>query len=239
VWVSHKLGWSVGGREERRPGAKPGRIDSITRPLVARTVDGGATWKTDQVDPQLPNVELKRVYFVDEKNGWAVGGEADDEPSWAVLRTTDGGATWKKITPSEKQSPEDVFFLDANNGWLVGSTEDDAGDPGPSEILVSHDGGATWQQQAKLAASLRGVRFADAQNGWAVGSEGRTYRTTDGGATWTEQTAHDWNGGQVIDTTDPLYPSGKTQPTFTGFVLVAPGKGWASSDLGVYEYNAK
>ncbi len=239
VFVRGKLGWAVGGREERRPGAKPGRIDSVTRPLVVRTVDGGATWKMDPSAPDLPAVELKRTYFVDDKNGWAVGGEVDDEPSWAVLRTTDGGVSWKKITPNEKQSPEDVFFLDATNGWLVGSTEDDAGDPGPSEVLVTHDGGATFERQAKLAASLRAIRFADAQNGWAVGTEGRTYHSTDGGATWIEQTAHDWTGGQVIETTDPLYPNGKSQPTFTGFTLVAPGKGWASSDLGVYEYTAK
>jgi hypothetical protein len=43
----------------------------------------------------------------------------------------------------------------------------------------------------------------------------------------------------LIDLTDPVNPNAASQPTFTAFTLVAPGHGWASSDLGIYEYKGK
>lgn len=231
-------GWAFGSRDENVPNAKPGQINAITRPLVLRTSDGGATWSEAKLGASLPAITLKRGYFVDPRHGWAVGGDIDEDVTGAVMRTADGGATWTAVTPSSKQIPNDIFFVDANRGWLVGATEDDAGEPGPSEVLTTADGGTTWQSLAKAPTSLRGVQFADAQTGWAVGAAGKVYRTTDGGATWVEQTAHDWSGGQVIELTDPIF-SGGIPPTFSGFALVAPGHGFAASDLGVYEYRAK
>jgi photosystem II stability/assembly factor-like uncharacterized protein len=90
-----------------------------------------------------------------------------------------------------------------------------------------------------VPAALRAVRFADAQNGWAVGMGGKIFKTSDGGATWAEQTEQDWTGGQSVDLTDPVDPKGGPQPDFTAFVLVAPGHGFATSDMGIYEYRAK
>jgi photosystem II stability/assembly factor-like uncharacterized protein len=92
---------------------------------------------------------------------------------------------------------------------------------------------------AKVPATLKAIRFADATTGWAAGGEGKVFVTTDGGATWTEQTTQDWGKGQTIEMTDPQYAAGASAPTYSRFVLVAPGHGWASADLGVYEYRAK
>ena len=237
VFRGAQTGWAFGSRDESQP-AKQGRISTVTRPTILRTSDGGATWSETKLAPSIPAVTLKRGFFVDPQHGWAVGGDIDEDVTGAVLRTTDGGATWTVVTPNSKQIPNDIFFVDANRGWLVGATEDDAGEPGPSEVLTTTDGGATWQSQAKVPTSLRGIQFADAQNGWAVGAAGKIYRTTDGGATWVEQTTHDWSGGQVIELADPIF-KGEGLPTFGGFTLVAPGHGFAASDVGVYEYKAK
>jgi photosystem II stability/assembly factor-like uncharacterized protein len=233
-----QTGWAFGSRDENASDAKSNRPRTVTRPIVALTSDGGATWKEVKIGGSPPEVGLRRGYFVDARNGWATGGDIDDDVIGLVMRTTDGGATWSAITPNAKQVPNDVFFLDANRGWLVGATEDEAGEPGPSEVLTTADGGATWQVQAKVPTSLRSIRFVDAQNGWAVGSAGKVYRTADGGATWTEQTTHEWAGGQVVNLTDPIFAGGAS-PTFYGFALVAPGRGFAATDLGVYEYRAK
>ena len=37
--------------------------------------------------------ELRDIFFVDEKTGWAVGGSS-------ILHTSDGGATWEMQTTS-------------------------------------------------------------------------------------------------------------------------------------------
>lgn len=235
-----KDGWAFGSREETTQGSKPGTFATRTRPVVLRTSDGGETWSLVSLPASLPAFGLSRSAFVDQTTGWVVAGNIDEDDSGAILKTTDGGATWAVLPAGPaKQVPEDVYFLDATTGWAVGATEDASGEPGPSHILATKDGGATWQIQTKVAASLRSICFADTQNGWAVGSNGRTYRTTDGGTTWAEQTVHDWSTGQVLDTTDPIGTSGQPQPTYNAFVLVAPGHGFAASDLGIHEYRAR
>src|SRR5690606_7513778 len=92
-------GWVFGGRDESKPGATPTRVDTTTRPFVARTSDGGATWKEVPVPAAAPNVALHRGYFADAKTGIALGGDIDDEAG-VVLRTADGGATWSVVTPA-------------------------------------------------------------------------------------------------------------------------------------------
>lgn len=240
TFKTEKDGWAFGSREESTQGSKPGSIVTKTRPVVVRTSDGGATWQPVTLASDLPSLGMSRSSFVDAMNGWVVAGTIDEDDTGAVLRTTDGGTTWKTVPmPDSKQVPQSIFFLDANNGWLVGATEDEAGDAGPSQILATKDGGATWEVKTKVAASLRSVHFIDAQTGMAVGSGGKIFRTADGGATWTEATTHDWTTGTVVETTDPLYKAGQPQPTYTAFVLVAPGRGFATSDLGVHAYRAK
>ena len=230
-------GWAFGAREEGKPGAAPNRLDTVTRPVVARTADGGATWKEVPVPAEAPGVALRRGYFADAKTGVIVGGDIDDEGG-VVIRTADGGATWTIVPSPSKQIPTDVYFADASRGWMVGFTEDASGDAGPSEILTTADGGATWTVQSRVPTSLRAIRFADAQNGWAVGARGKIFRTTDGGATWTEQTNQDWATGTKVEVDDPVFGDADS-PTFTGFQLLTPNRGWAVADVGVYEYKGR
>ncbi len=52
-------------------------------------------------------------------------------------------------------------------------------------ILVSRDGGATWQQSAvRVSSDLNAVQFVDDEKGWAVGHDGVVLSTEDGGDTW-------------------------------------------------------
>jgi photosystem II stability/assembly factor-like uncharacterized protein len=52
-------------------------------------------------------------------------------------------------------------------------------------ILVSKDGGKTWQQaMVPVSSDLNSVFFVDARKGWAVGHDGVILATGDGGATW-------------------------------------------------------
>lgn len=232
-------GWAFGNRDERRAGANANRIEMVTRPVVFHTTDGGATWKEQTVAGNVPDMPFRRGFFTDAKTGIAIGGDIDEAPGGVVARTTDGGATWTVVTPDVKQVPTDVYFVDANRGWIVGATEDASGDPGPSDILTTADGGQTWQVQTRVPSSLRSIRFVDPQNGWAVGSGGRVFRTTDGGTTWTEQKEHTWSSGAALEIEDPDFPEDQDAPTFMGLMMMTPTRGWAISDVGVYEYRAK
>lgn len=66
------------------------------------------------------------------------------------------------------------------------ATDDNSSDAGGA-LFESLDGGANWVQRAvpfSLGDPLNGIQFLDSQHGWAFGNA--NYRTTDGGATWTE-----------------------------------------------------
>ncbi len=54
---------------------------------IVVSADGGATWKQSVVPVSS---DLTAVYFVNDKNGWAVGHDG------VVLATTDGGESWVK-----------------------------------------------------------------------------------------------------------------------------------------------
>ena len=58
---------------------------------------------------------------------------------------------------------------------------------GPAALLAQCN---QWQPIPTPTTNLlRAVHFPDAQNGWAVGSGGTLLRSSDGGATWTAQSA--------------------------------------------------
>jgi photosystem II stability/assembly factor-like uncharacterized protein len=227
-------GWAVGARDAV-PTDRAGR--GGVRPVAARTADGGRTWAEGRIPAEAPGVALSRAFFVDARTGWAAGGDIDDDvPGGLLLATEDGGATWRPAGADLRQKPTDVCFVDHRRGWLVGQTEDqETSRAGPSEILTSEDGGATWRTQAKVPASLYAVRFADASNGWAVGDAALIYHTRDGGATWTEQGAGIDMSGRPFEAPE-LPEVAEELPVFFGFVLATPGRGWAAADDGVYSF---
>jgi photosystem II stability/assembly factor-like uncharacterized protein len=98
---------------------------------ILHSDDRGATWRQARVPTQA---NLTGVFFIDARNGWAVG---HDE---VILRTTDGGDNWT-LTHSapEKQQPLlSVWFKDANTGFATGAY---------GTLLATTDGGYTWVTQ--------------------------------------------------------------------------------------------
>ena len=78
--------------------------------LVART----------SANDSLRHVEdasLRSVYFIDQKEGWAVGDEG------VILHTLNGGATWHRQATGLRSSLRSVHFITAEVGWVVGRDE--------------------------------------------------------------------------------------------------------------------
>lgn len=152
-------GWMVGGDRFVEGG------------LVARTRDGGRTWRVvDLVEPLMvrrANYFMVSVQFVDGQRGW-ISGE-----SGRLLRTDDGGEHWDELRVPAGRIVQDVFFLDHDTGWALSQPE----------VLLTEDGGEHWSRVTKLSGGCRSIHFLDRQNGIVVGSAG-ILRSGDGGVGW-------------------------------------------------------
>jgi photosystem II stability/assembly factor-like uncharacterized protein len=78
---------------------------------------------------------------------------------------------------------------------------EDDGDGGPSDLLGTTDGGATWRSQRRLPVTITDIFFLDKSTGWASGTRGAIYNTTDGGLTWDSQRSELESGDGPVDLT--------------------------------------
>lgn len=84
--------------------------------------------------PTPTSVQLTKVFFLDEKLGWAVGHDA------TIVHTQDGGQTWKlQMQSAELEKPFlDVLFLNQQQGMAIGAY---------GLFYRTHDGGETWNEE--------------------------------------------------------------------------------------------
>lgn len=97
--------------------------------------------------PIPPGFQPVSVTFVSASEGWLLGSvPCSPDLCASVLRTTDGGRTWQSIpAPATTVVPaaagpkgvSGIRFADALDGWAYGP-----------EVWATHDGGATWHEQA-------------------------------------------------------------------------------------------
>lgn len=62
-----------------------------------------------------------------------------------------------------------------------------------SQVLKTTNGGVNWNSipfPDSTTIKLRSCSFVDENTGWIVGSEGKIYKTINGGSTWNEQTSN-------------------------------------------------
>ena len=159
---------------------------------IVGTTDGGATWTLQaegSSEMRDNNWGYSSLAMADATHGVAVG-------SWVGfigvskprIVYTQNGKDWVEadVPDLSDVSLDGVCMVDASYGWAVGSVG--RTDKAPL-VLVTHDGGATWTQQAGglSGSALHGVSFVDRQHGWAVGDKGAILVTVDGGATWWSQ----------------------------------------------------
>ena len=159
--------------------------------LILKSTDGGDTWS--QYDSDYGN-RLLGVHFVDENNGWIVGGLSWGDPP-IILRTQDAGTTWSEQSHpiSDEGTFFDIEFVSATHGWIAGGHNALTVEESDRFILQTTDGGNTWNKVAfdfGNGLPFLSVSFVDTMNGWAVGrdTEDETndsyYYTTDGGVNW-------------------------------------------------------
>ena len=147
--------------------------------LIAKTTDGGRTWKT--VYESTRGYELmwkgtcptRRTCYATLQN---YTGEAAQDPaahvtpvaSRFVVKSDDGGDTWRELPVVDDASMQEfgIGFVDDRHGW-IGAL------PTGFETI---DGGATWKPVAsmpKAANKLRVVVDGDTAHVWSIGLDVR------------------------------------------------------------------
>jgi len=159
-------------------------IPGFSKPTIMHTSDGGRTWKNAAtctakfpVQGLMTNVncELWSISFVNGSTGFAVGTGAD---ALFLMKTQNGGATWSVSTVPNAapgfQSNVHGFFQDENIGLVR---------VGDGKVLMTRDGGRSWQGTSGTNVAPSRIRYADPEVGWAFWSTNFSF-TTDGGRDW-------------------------------------------------------
>lgn len=117
---------------------------------VSTSSDGGQTWARSCFAEEAADLVWR-----DAQTLWLVG-----QP---LRRSTDAGRTWSvvDIGLGAQDRPVTAQFPTTNFGVMVG---------GNGLVLVTRDGGGTWQRQARATGQrLDGISFTDSKNGWITG----------------------------------------------------------------------
>jgi len=102
-FIDPDRGWAVGDRG-----------------VIWHTEDGGRNW---QLQSSPVPCRLESVCFVDDRNGWIVGGWSHPythKSTGVVLRTADGGQHWERIPRVSLPALRRVKFFDLRAGWALG-----------------------------------------------------------------------------------------------------------------------
>ena len=166
--------------------------DSSQISIMGYTNDGGITW----IGIYGSHGVLMSIFIKDYNdpfNGWAVGSGGQ------IFHITSDGGVYSLNTICEGETwgdYYDIFFADENHGCAVGGNYY----PSRSKILLTDNGGSTWNEIETGVHPLRKVFFVNSQEGWIIGIPGGypvfshvILHTTDGGQSWeTQYTGEDY-----------------------------------------------
>lgn len=134
-FIDTKKGWAVG--------AKRASVDSMDSEqgegIILYSEDSGKHWRTQL---KKKDVWLERIFFVDNKIGWATG-IASHGHAGIFLYTKDGGKNW--IDTGRKEYVEELFFVDKKRGWMA-VRDAFFGETLETKFFITEDGGKTWKR---------------------------------------------------------------------------------------------
>ncbi|GAB4435256.1 MAG: hypothetical protein Kow0031_17000 [Anaerolineae bacterium] len=175
-WDEHRLFQYSGSHNESWDGVKLLVDNNVANGLVALSGE--------------PSPSLREAKLLSPATGWLW---LDEQ----IYLTRDGGDSWQPITPPGSEAVLGLQFEDEWRGWLAGF-EAAAGQP---TLWRTGDGGRTWQSLPlpRIEQPIRAVHldFVSDETGWLLAelesglnfSQGRLFRTGDGGQSWVELNA--------------------------------------------------
>jgi photosystem II stability/assembly factor-like uncharacterized protein len=156
---------------------------------LARSLDGGATWKL--LDLNVQTSMILDVRFFDASTGFVVGAtDREVERSHAlVLKTQDGGEHWERVYESKRpfEITWKMSFPTRETGYVTVQSYAEEATAKDRVVAKTTDGGKTWTELPLVSDHAQqefGVAFATPDVGW-VGMMKGGFQTLDGGKTWT------------------------------------------------------
>jgi photosystem II stability/assembly factor-like uncharacterized protein len=174
-FVNENVGWVVGIN------------DVLSDAIILKTTNGGESWTDQSFGSDL---YLLSVYFADENTGWVVGVDFNGTHEGMIFKTTDGGESWtNQYTTQNIGEYKASFFVDSSTGWVIFFGG------GSSTIVKTIDGGENWVIQSSPVYYPSSIYFIDQNIGWITGTSSEApsviLKTTNGGASWSDQFEND------------------------------------------------
>ncbi|HET8647598.1 MAG TPA: YCF48-related protein, partial [Vicinamibacteria bacterium] len=176
-------------------------LTSLALALTAPAVRAETGWSRQAPIPT--GFDLYAVAHVSASDIWAAGGPG------VLVHSTDAGQTWR-TGQLATDSLHALFFLDAQHGWAAGNG-----------LFHTSNGGETWIKDNSWG-SIYDLFFLDTQRGWACGNGGVTYRTTNGGLSWS------WTAVGTMDTLSSVW----FVDALRGWTVDIAGRIYLSTDGG-------
>lgn len=145
------------------------------------TTDRGKTWEKQFSDTTEALYAVR--FFADGKAGWISG------KSGLLLRTTDGGQKWLPAFSDTWHHLFSLDFVDPQHGVVVGDR---------GTILLTRNGGKTWQDRSVEDVVLYGVKLHSSGRGRIVGERGTVLLTENGGDRWERMTTGNTSTLQAV-----------------------------------------
>ena len=90
MFIDELTGWACA----YFPGVRTSFVEKEAHPVILYTENAGRFWTIQKLLEE--RWQLRDIYFIDEKYGWAVGGANHDA---LILATADGGRHWESPAP--------------------------------------------------------------------------------------------------------------------------------------------